>query len=498
MSKHLLACLAGLLALAAPDSRAQDGTQRGFDPDPARLALSLEGGFAVETAGASRPGTRSLAAVVDYASGLLALKLGTQRDDLLASRLSLHLLGGWAVGPVEVGAELPIALRQRSDFSLLEQNGVTSGPLVAPIATTALGDLRLGAKLPLLRQDRFPVALAAMADVRLPTGNREAFYGDGIAFVPSVIATRTLGRIRLDGQLGYAFRDSGQYAQLVVHDGVVYGAGASMDLPPLRSVQRWRAIAEVTGGWPRGHDLATARYRAPLSARGGIRAFLSRALSVEAGGGAGLGPSGYGRERWRVFLGVRWTGEPIGGPDEDPDRDGIANAQDQCPLDAGPAEMDGCPDRDGDGIPDREDRCPDQPGPAQNEGCPLREEEPLVEIETERLSLKDSIHFDTAKDTIKRESHKVLDEIAGVLTQHAELKLIRVEGHTDNVGGATYNKTLSERRASSVVRYLVGKGIAEGRLRPAGYGFERPIASNHTAGGRAKNRRVEFTILGEQ
>jgi outer membrane protein OmpA-like peptidoglycan-associated protein len=72
-----------------------------------------------------------------------------------------------------------------------------------------------------------------------------------------------------------------------------------------------------------------------------------------------------------------------------------------------------------------------------------------------------------------------------------------VEGHTDNVGNAAYNKDLSARRAASVVRYLVGKGIAPSRLVAAGYGFEQPIASNKTALGRAKNRRVAFTILEE-
>jgi outer membrane protein OmpA-like peptidoglycan-associated protein len=63
------------------------------------------------------------------------------------------------------------------------------------------------------------------------------------------------------------------------------------------------------------------------------------------------------------------------------------------------------------------------------------------------------------------------------------------------VGPAAYNKELSARRAASVVRYLVAKGVAADRLVAAGYGFERPIATNDTALGRAKNRRVEFTIL---
>jgi outer membrane protein OmpA-like peptidoglycan-associated protein len=197
-----------------------------------------------------------------------------------------------------------------------------------------------------------------------------------------------------------------------------------------------------------------------------------------------------------VVLGVRWGRAPLA-PDDDWDHDGVPNAKDQCPYEPGPAELDGCPDMDGDLIPDREDKCPHDPGPAENDGCPVTADEPVVEIESERLTLKDSIQFDTGKDTIKKPSYKVLDQVVKLLQQHPELKKVRVEGHTDNVGGAAYNKDLSERRAASVVRYLVEKGIARGRLDAAGFGFEQPVASNATALGRAKNRRVEFRIVRE-
>jgi outer membrane protein OmpA-like peptidoglycan-associated protein len=248
---------------------------------------------------------------------------------------------------------------------------------------------------------------------------------------------------------------------------------------------------------PRGYDSNSDRYKAPLSWRAGLRWFLWRDLAIEAGGGTGIGESGYGREDWRVFAGIRWAPSQLP-PDDDWDKDGVPNAKDRCPRDPGPPELEGCPDRDGDGIPDIDDKCPDEPGPVENEGCPLKPDEPLVEIETERLSLKDAIHFDTAKDSIKPESFKILDQIAELLRQHSELKRVRVEGHTDNVGGGAYNKDLSERRARSVVRYLIERGkVAPGRLEAAGFGFERPVASNATATGRAKNRRVEFTILGE-
>jgi outer membrane protein OmpA-like peptidoglycan-associated protein len=85
-----------------------------------------------------------------------------------------------------------------------------------------------------------------------------------------------------------------------------------------------------------------------------------------------------------------------------------------------------------------------------------------------------------------------------VLSKNPQLKHVRVEGHTDNRGTGPYNLDLSRRRAASVVEYLVQHGIARGRLLSAGYGFERPIADNSTALGRAKNRRVEFKLLEEE
>src|SRR5438132_3907999 len=310
MSLRLGLLLAVFFAIAGRAAAADDPTRRKFDPDPARLALSLDGGFTTETAGAADRGTIRFASVFDVAGGLLVLQQGGQRNDLLVSRGQLHLLGGWSLGRVELAAELPIALWQNSDFSLLTSQGVT-GPLVDPVASTTVGDLRLGAKIPILDAVRWPVGLAALVDLRLPTGNAQAFLSDGFALVPSLVVTRTFGRVRLDGQVGYQIRNQGQYAQLVVHDAFVYALGASLDLPKAGRFDRWKAIAEVDGAWPRGESLSTDRYRAPLSARVGLRAFLSPRICVEAGLGTGIGPAGYGHERWRVFAGIRFGGAPV-------------------------------------------------------------------------------------------------------------------------------------------------------------------------------------------
>lgn len=501
MSLRLLLVIAVSMAFRA--AAADDPTKRGFDADPTRLALSLDGGFTTETAAAAAAQTWRLATIFDYTNGLLVLKQGDLQNDLLVARGKLDLLGAVSLGRVELAAHLPVALFQKTDFSSLTSVGVV-GPFVDPVSSFALGDLRLGAKLPIFDQASFPIGLAAMAEVRLPTGDGKAFMGDGLAARPSVVVTRSFGRVRLDAQAGYLFRKPGQYAQLVVHDGFTYALGGTVDFGKSWKFDPLKAILEVDGMWPRGEDLDTDRYRAPISVRGGIRAHLSPRWSVEAGLRTGLGPVGYGHERWGVFGGIRFTippplpdAPPFVGPILDRDGDGVPDNVDLCPDEPGLPSMDGCPDTDGDGIPDREDKCPKQPGPAQNDGCPLEEGEPVIEIGTSQIMLKDSVHFDTGKDTIKSESFALLDQVAKVINDHPEMKRVRVEGHTDNVGSMSYNKDLSGRRAQSVVKYLIAKGVAAKRLVGQGYGFEQPIASNATALGRAKNRRVAFTIMEE-
>jgi len=518
---------AALLALVLSGvARADDPTARGFDPDPVRPAFSIHGDFSVENANTADPGDWTASVGLQWVQGLLALKLGSESDQLLASRLGMNLSAtrSFAIpilGRAEVGLQLPVALWQRSDFSLLRRQGVT-GPLVDPIAAFALGDLRLGAKTTLLPASATPlgIALAAVGDLRLPTGNKDAFTGDGLAFLPSAVASRAFGPLRLDLQAGYLLRGEGQYAQLVVHDGWTGGLGASWALPRLGKLERATAILEVTGAWPRGVTGAGARYRAALSTRAGLRAALGPTTELEAGAGTGLGEAGYGRESWRLFAAIRWRPLPPGwtppptpppapqvGPPPPPatvaptpeagsddDGDGVLVPLDLCPDQPGTLENDGCPDRDKDGIPDPQDKCPDEPGPAVSDGCPPAEDEPLVEIETQRLTLRDAIQFDFGKDTIKPESDRILQQIATLLSQNPDVKHIRVEGHTDNVGSRAYNVDLSQRRAASVVRALVARGVTRGVLYPKGYGFDRPVADNATALGRAKNRRVEFVV----
>lgn len=102
------------------------------------------------------------------------------------------------------------------------------------------------------------------------------------------------------------------------------------------------------------------------------------------------------------------------------------------------------------------------------------------------------IYFDSGKAVMKPESDATLDQIAALMKGTSSLRLL-VVGHTDTDGSMTANRDLSEKRAAAVVQQLIaGRGIAASRVTPVGVGFAAPVATNRSADGKAKNRRVEL------
>jgi len=104
------------------------------------------------------------------------------------------------------------------------------------------------------------------------------------------------------------------------------------------------------------------------------------------------------------------------------------------------------------------------------------------------------INFETSKAEILPESMAIVDQIATMLKENADLR-ISVEGHTDNTGNAASNQVLSEKRASAVGNALISKGIEKTRLATKGLGSSKPLADNSTEEGKTKNRRVEIVKL---
>lgn len=108
------------------------------------------------------------------------------------------------------------------------------------------------------------------------------------------------------------------------------------------------------------------------------------------------------------------------------------------------------------------------------------------------LTLGDVL-FATGSAEIQGGTNQNLEKLADFLKKYPDRQVL-IEGHTDNVGSAAFNQTLSRQRAESVQRFLINRGIDSRRLRVSGFGFERPVASNSTALGRQQNRRVEVVI----
>ena len=162
-------------------------------------------------------------------------------------------------------------------------------------------------------------------------------------------------------------------------------------------------------------------------------------------------------------------------------------------------------DADKDGVSDYFDKCPNTPDTVKvdGSGCPLPQLQPpppppaqtVVITEEDRRVVNEAIkdlQFESGKATIRSSSYPSLDRVAEILVKkNFSLKLA---GHTDNVGSDDANMKLSKDRAESVKDYLVSKGANPSRIEATGYGETQPIASNKTAAGRQKNRRVEFTL----
>jgi outer membrane protein OmpA-like peptidoglycan-associated protein len=121
---------------------------------------------------------------------------------------------------------------------------------------------------------------------------------------------------------------------------------------------------------------------------------------------------------------------------------------------------------------------------------------PLQPIEANASVVLKNIFFDLGKFDLKPESTIELDNIFQLLKENPTLK-IQISGHTDNIGKAADNMTLSNNRAQAVVKYLVSKGIEPVRLTFKGYGATKPVADNSTDEGRAQNRRTELQVISQ-
>lgn len=464
-------------------------------------------------------------------------------DGPVTSQLITYLNAGVEIlGRAALQASFPLILFQDGNQTYSRELGIAA---TTDLKTAAPMDLRLDARVVVLELDerRFRLGLTAAAFV--PIGSKYSFGGDrSVSSSFGLGAEYDFQQLIVTLNAGVALRPRAQLHELIVGSELTYGLGAYL---PLRD-DTIRLGAEVFGSFGLLDDTRGELDASPIEWLVNGKAFITKDKAVYVGAGAGTRLSGgYAPD----FRGVAVIGGAFSLSDtetrspgfsfvieqeKDTDGDGYPDVIDLCPEDQEdgkqPKPSDGCPhmpDRDGDGIPDVVDRCPDEPedmdGIDDRDGCPevdadqdgipdavdkcpkepgqvvpdnpekngcpyfIRRIEGSAEIE-----IMKQVEFEFDSSRILPQSYPILDEVVRLLKANPEIKLLSIEGHTDNQGTNDYNDRLSHSRALAVRYYLINKGIQHERLTATGYGSRRPLVSNDTEEGRQRNRRVEFHI----
>ncbi len=546
MRNPLRAAVVSVALLSASPASADNpkiNTQT-FRPSPHGADL-----FATVTTDLPEAWTWSAAAWLSYGMNpLVFVDLADVAPDFEAiqHQVTLHATGALAFTDwLSVGLEVPVFL----------YNGGESSGFVAidPIPATALGDLRVSAKLGILTRakDADGFGLGIELPIGLPTGDPSAFVSDGFTFVPALVADLRLAPVHVAVNIGARIRSDEALAPgTETGTEAVFRIAAAVDVVP----DTFAILGEIQGA-SHNFELSNNTYVEGLI---GGRLDLGDGFHVTLAGGRAF-TTGYGSTAARIVAQLGFTPEPApiivdtdgdglfddvdrcvtdledfdgwqdddGCPDPDNDGDGVLDIAERCMDEVedidGFEDHDGCPDpdNDGDGVLDEvdgeagrckdvaedkdnfqdQDGCPDPDNDMDGildieDGCPNDTENRCgVTVNPCEIVIDQTIHFAYDDSIILPESFAILDAVADLLRTREAVKLIEVQGHTDGDGDAAYNLELSQRRAAAVATYLTNKGVAAGRFSAKGYGEAMPIDNNKTAAGRAKNRRVQFIIL---
>ncbi len=275
----------------------------------------------------------------------------------------------------ELGIAAPVTFLQSSD----DLTPVAGNAFTGDLTSLALGDLRLSPKFEILNLlDGF--GLSAITVLYLPTGDSEAFNGDGNFSAEGRLAGDMMvyKGIRAGANLGFRFRPEGrEIREAFVGNEVLWGAGVVIPL----FTETMDAMFEINGAIPAGSGSRdeVSSEAVPAEAMIAVRYAIDERWTLTVGGGLRIS-DGYGSPNSRVFVGIgnQWV---TGGQWHwDYDNDGFIGLRDQCPRETedldGYLDTDGCPDpdNDGDGILDSEDACPEAGGDdvavVGPDGCP--------------------------------------------------------------------------------------------------------------------------------
>ncbi|NUP05977.1 MAG: OmpA family protein [Polyangiaceae bacterium] len=413
---------------------------------------------------------------------VVANDAGELDSTIVGTRLGFDLFASVTIiGPLALGLDIPLFIAQTGD----------ADPDIGGI-----GDVRLVPKVRIL-DDRDSVGLGIVAELRVPS-----HYGDfsggarNVVFWPRVILDHAFGvsGFRMGTNLGVEVREGTNFFNVSADSEFTYGGALAYRFGGADGKVELGVEADGAVGLVE-QDVEEL----PFEISPYLKGDPHPEWEIMGGPGFGVVP-GFGEPIVRGYIGFRY--KPTS---HDKDYDGVPDDEDKCPDVAenlnGIEDRDGCPDEDGDddvdGIPNSEDECPDQKetinGVQDEDGCPDGGPAKVIR-EGGSIVILESIKFRSGSAQIDPESHSVLNQIALVMKANPDIKVVRIEGHTDNTGDHDMNMKLSKDRAESVRVYLVQRGIKPARLKAEGFGPDRPVVDSDDPASLAKNRRVEFHI----
>ena len=414
----------------------------------------------VQSANTLEPGVVNLGVFGNYAVNTLPYFVTTSttvansfRDSITGLDLNfgIGLLKGW-----DIGLSMPSVVGQSIDsdqpHGQFEQIGIT--------------ELRPNTKLRFLGDTEN--ALALVLSMNFPLVQNSPFTGtpSNPIYNIELAGHVTVDKIVLGANAGYRIRTPGA---AIISQGISPFSSqytASLAASYLMSSIDTKIIAEAFGAAPvQSTDFNTDRYESSLEGLIGLKHDLTTNLAIHAGGGAGF-IKGNADPDWRVYAGINFSFGPLFGSQ---------HVQRVEPVPSAPVtEADLTPSMD------------------HNLSTDPFEGTPKLPIET--FVVKDVL-FRFNSDQLETDSKETLDKLSRYLNKPPVFNKLIISGHTDSVGSASYNLSLSQRRAEAVKTYLVQSDqIPTEKIQAKGYGLSLPIASNNNYQGRALNRRVEFKI----
>ncbi len=365
---------------------------------------------------------------------------GARLDSLVDHHVNMTLTGAYGLADwVELGISVPFFPNVK-----VEPVGTSSGS-----STAAFGDIGLAAKFRLwthgdVETDNVTMGAAVIPFVTLPSGSTAKYTGDtsvtgGVRGVYDV----EFWKNKVVANIGMRFREKENLFNLTIGQEFLYGIGYRR---PIWQPWDLHGLTELNGSVAFNGVRAN---RSPLEWLFGIRkGFMESRLNATVGAGLGI-TNGYGAPDYRIFAMLSYVAAPI------------------------------------------KKRAP-RPASVTERRVTYKS---YVRLEGGQIVILEPIHFETARWKILPESQPVVKAVAALMLDQPWIRHVVIQGHTDHRGSDQYNINLSNNRAREVKEAIIGFGVEPERLTSEGRGERQPIATNQTAEGMAKNRRVEFHIV---